>query len=127
MALARIVFAVPYGVVFLTDFDNRATSPDWRDDDEVVAAVPSAIRIRVIHGQVGLLDFRILAGPNESGDKILLYEGDLSLEFGRLWLSDANEESSLVVGVKPGLRHVTVYGDAIAPWPTQIDCFIDRP
>lgn len=123
--LGRIQFGVPFGVIFVKDFDNRQASPDWRSDDQVVAANEGAMQVRVRHEQIGLTDVQVCTGEWESDDHPL-YHGELNLHFGRLWVVDANEENSLVVAVEPGRHDVYVFGDQ-SPWPANVTILIDKP
>ncbi|MEV4140764.1 hypothetical protein AB0J72_52440 [Dactylosporangium sp. NPDC049742] len=123
--LGQIMFAVPNGVAFVCDFDNRRPSPDWDTPAQVVAGSEEAIRIAVVHGQVGLADIRVGWGEPSAG-LTAAYEGGLDLEFGQLMVTDVNDESALVVGVEPGRRTVRVFIDS-APWPSRIEILVDEP
>ena len=50
--LAQIVLQVPYGVIFVKDFDDPQPSPDWESSEQVVAAQEKALQMRVLHGTV---------------------------------------------------------------------------
>jgi hypothetical protein len=123
--LGQIVFAVPNGVAFVCDFDNRRPSPDWDSEAQVVAGSEEAIRIRVMHGQVGLTDIRVGWGE-PSAELTEAYEGELDLQFGQLMVTDVDDENALVVGVEPGRRTVRIFIDS-EPWPGRIEILIDEP
>jgi hypothetical protein len=112
-------------VVLIRDFDNRQRSPDWQDDAEVVAARADAMQIRVLHGQVGLTDIAVYTGDWD-GQESLVYQGEFNLRLGRLWITDANEENSLVLGVEPGRHEIMVRADQ-CPWPRRLIILIDNP
>lgn len=123
--LGQIVFSVPFGVVFVYDYHNRRPSPEWDDPTQVVAGTEEAIRIRVVHGQVGMADIRVgSGGPTVGTTKV--FEGELNLEFGQLLVGDANDQNALVVGIEPGRRTLRVFVDS-EPWPERVDILIDNP
>jgi hypothetical protein len=123
--LAQIVFPAPYGVVFIADLHNRQSSPAWGRPDQVVAGTDAAIRVRVVQGQVQPADIRVSWGTYE-GTSQLVYQGSLELRFGRLLVTDANEENALVIGIEPGRREIRIYANS-TPWPTRVDIVIDQP
>jgi hypothetical protein len=124
--LGRIVFAVPSGVLFVQDYDNRVPAPDWEHDRQVVSASRSGMRIRATHGQIGLTDVEIFTGDLQVATPTLLYEGQLELALGRMRIIDANEESGLVIGIAPGPHEIKVYGDP-SPWPRHVMIIVDNP
>jgi hypothetical protein len=123
--LGRIVFAAPHGVVFVYDFDNRKQSPDWSTPEQVAAGTDEAIRIRVVHGQAGSADIRVVRGMS-TADLIEAYRGQVHLEFGNLMVTDANEENVLVVQLEPGLRAIRICVDS-TPWPRTVEIAVDEP
>lgn len=123
--LAYIGFPVPYGVVFITDFHNRRPAPDWDRPSQVVAGTHEAIRVRAANSRVRVAEIRVSVGPYD-GDSELVYHGALDLRFGRLVVTDANEENALVVGVEPGRRDIRIHADS-TPSPTRVDIVLDQP
>jgi hypothetical protein len=122
--LGQIVFSVPFGVVFVYDYHNRRPSPDWDSPTQVVAGSAEAIRIRVLHGQVGMADICVGFGEPSSGT-IKVFDGEFDLEFGQLLVSDANDQNALVVGVEPGNRALRIFVDSV-PWPKRIELIVDE-
>jgi hypothetical protein len=123
--IGSIRFLVPNGVAFVQDFDNRLETGEWKDNSDVVASSPNSLLLRTTHGQVGLTEIQVWEGLASDADGTLVYRGGFDLKHGYLWISDVEQQNSLVAIVDPGTHTIEIYADVV-PMPSLIALFVSE-